>query len=82
MGLAVFKVNGVDFSDCVKRGGMKWTRHDLDKDGSGRSLDTYMHRHRLGQKKIFYGTELSGGVWGVLNRVLYWDAIDFDLTEV
>ena len=122
MGLAVFKVNGVDFSDCVKRGGMKWTRHDLDKDGSGRSLDTNMHRHRLGQKrklhfechrltdararelaialdpetvsityndmklgvttKTFYGTELSGGVWGVLNRVLYWDAIDFDLTEV
>lgn len=122
MGLAVFKINNVDYSDCVKRGGCDWTRYDLDKDGSGRSLDGYMHRHRLAQKrklryechrltdaraqqlaaaldpetvsityndmklgvttKTFYGTELNGGVWGALNSVLYWDGIDFDLTEV
>ncbi|MDO4989295.1 MAG: hypothetical protein Q4E45_02205 [Eubacteriales bacterium] len=122
MALVKFSINGVDFTDCIKRGSLLWSRYDLEKDGSGRSLDTYMHRHRLGQKrklkmecrrltdtrarqlalaldpetvtvtyndmklgittKTFYGTELNGGIWGVLNNVLYWDGIDFDLTEV
>lgn len=51
MGLAKFSINGVDYSDCIQSGGMDWTRHDLEQDGSGRSLDTYMHRHRIGQKR-------------------------------
>lgn len=51
MGLAVFKVDNVDFSDCIKRGGNDWSRFDLDKEGSGRSLDAYMHRHRLAKKR-------------------------------
>lgn len=32
--------------------------------------------------RIFYGTELSGGIWGQLDGVLYWDNISFQLTEV
>ena len=51
MGLAKFTINGVDYSDCVARGGLDWARHDLEKDGSGRSLDGYMHRHRITQKR-------------------------------
>jgi hypothetical protein len=51
MGLAKFSINGVDFSDCVAHGGLGWARHDLDKDGSGRSLDSFMHRHRIAQKR-------------------------------
>ena len=49
--LAVFKVDNVDYSDCIKQGGLGWTRYDLEKDGSGRSLDGYMHRHRVAQKR-------------------------------
>ena len=51
MGLAKFSVNGIDFSDCVQLGGLGWARHDLDKDGSGRSLDSFMHRNRIAQKR-------------------------------
>ena len=32
--------------------------------------------------KTFYGTELTGGIWGQLGNVLYWDNISFQLTEV
>lgn len=32
--------------------------------------------------KTFYGTELSGGIWGELDNVLYWDNVSFQLTEV
>ena len=122
MAIAKFKINGVDFSDCVAAGKMDWARNDLDQDGSGRSLDGYLHRHRVAQKRVlkigcvrlsqaraqqlaaalnpetisvtyldmqygsttktFYGTELSGGIWGQLHGVLYWDNISFQLTEV
>ena len=122
MGLAKFSINGVDYSDCIRQGGLGWNRYDLEKDGSGRSLDGYMHRHRIAQKrklkldcvrmtdtrarqlamalnpetinvtysdmltgsatKTFYGTELSGGVWGDMGGVLYWDEVSFELTEV
>ena len=51
MSLAVFKINSVDYSDCIKSGGLDWSRYDLEKDGSGRSLDGYMHRHRIAQKR-------------------------------
>lgn len=51
MGLAKFSINGVDYSDCIKRGGLGWNRYDLEQDGSGRSLDGYMHRSRIAQKR-------------------------------
>lgn len=122
MGLAKFSIDGADFSDCVQQGGLGWSRNDLHKDGSGRSLDGMMHVHRIAQKRVlkiqcrrltdararqlaaalnpvtisvtysdmqtgtatrtFYGTEVTGGVWGELGGVLYWDGISFQITEV
>lgn len=32
--------------------------------------------------KTVYGTELSGGIWGEMAGVLYWDNISFQITEV
>lgn len=52
MGLAKFSINGADFSDCVQQGGLAWTRNDLHKYGSGRSLDGMMHVHRIAQKRV------------------------------
>ena len=52
MGLAKFSINGADFSDCVQQGGLAWSRNDLHKDGSGRSLDGLMHVHRIAQKRV------------------------------
>ena len=120
--LAPFQVNGKDFSDCVKQGGLRWKKYDLESDKAGRSLDTIMRRLIIGKMrqlaiscrrmtdargrqlaaeldqptvtirypdlrlgiatKTFYGTELEGGVWGTLNGVLYWDNVNFVLTEV
>ena len=122
MGLAKFSINGADFSDCVAAGGLDWSRNDLHKEGSGRSLDGMMHVHRIAQKRVlkiqcrrltaaraqqlaaalnpttisvtysdlqsgtatktFYGTELSGGIWGEQGGVLYWNNISFQITEV
>jgi hypothetical protein len=122
MAIAKFKINTVDYTDCVAQGGLGWAREDLHKEGSGRSLDGQMHVHRIAQKRVlkiqcrrltdaraqqlaaalnpvtisvtyrdmqsgevtktFYGTELSGGTWGELGGVLYWDNISFQITEV
>jgi len=122
MSIAKFKINSVDYTDCVARGGLSWAREDLHKDGSGRSLDGLMHVHRIAQKRVlkiqcrrltdaraqqlaaalnpvtisvtyrdmqageitktFYGTELSGGIWGEIGGVLYWDNVSFQITEV
>ena len=122
MAIAKFKINTVDYTDCVAQGGLGWAREDLHKEGSGRSLDGLMHVHRIAQKRVlkiqcrrltdaraqqlaaalnpvtisvtyrdmqageitktFYGTELSGGTWGELGGVLYWDNVSFQITEV
>ena len=120
--LAPFDIDGQDFSDCVKQGGLRWKKYDLESQKAGRARDTRMHRLILGKKrqlavschrltdtrarqlataldketvtirfpdmrngittKTFYGTEIEGGVWGVLNGVLKWDNVTFSLTEV
>ena len=45
MGLAKFSIDGADFSDCVQQGGLAWSRNDLHKDGSGRSLDSVVNQY-------------------------------------
>ena len=120
--LAPFEVNGKDFSDCVKQGGFRWKKYDLESDKAGRSLDTIMRRLIIGKKrqltiscrrmtdargrqlaaeldrptvtirypdlrlgivtKQFYGTEIEGGVWAAMNGVLYWENVNFVVTEV
>ena len=52
MSIAKFKINSVDYTDCVAQGGLGWARDDLHKDGSGRSLDGLMHVHRIAQKRV------------------------------
>lgn len=49
----VFKINNVDFTDCIKvNGGYKLKRTDFDdEEAAGRTLDVTMHRARLAQKR-------------------------------
>lgn len=49
--VAVFKVDGVDFTDCVAIGKLKWQKNDIDSDQSGRTTDTTMHRAVKGKKR-------------------------------
>ena len=61
-------------------------------DARGRQLATELDQPtvtirypdlRLGiVTKQFYGTELEGGVWAAMNGVLYWDNVNFVVTEV
>lgn len=49
--LAPFKIDGSDFSDCVKQGGFRWKKYDVESEKAGRTLDTRMHRLILGKKR-------------------------------
>lgn len=44
------KINGVDVSDYIGYGGLKWSRNDIDAPNSGRTMDGIMHRGRVGTK--------------------------------
>ena len=50
MANVVFKIDNVDFSDCLVEGGLKWQRNDLDAEGSGRDLSGLMNRDRVATK--------------------------------
>jgi len=49
--LAPFKIDGADFSDCVKQGGFRWKKYDVESEKAGRDRDTFMHRLILGKKR-------------------------------
>jgi hypothetical protein len=46
----VLKINGVDIVPYIAQKGIKWTRNDIDGEGSGRTLDGVMHRSRIDSK--------------------------------
>ncbi len=48
---ATFKIDGTEFVQHLQRGGIKWSRNDIDEDGSGRTLDGVMHRSRIAVKR-------------------------------
>lgn len=49
--LPIFKIGEHDYTEYVAADGMKPTRNDLDKDGSGRNiLDGLMYRSRITTK--------------------------------
>lgn len=48
---AVFFIDGADFTDCIKAGGVKWKKYDLESEKAGRTLDGLMHRSRIGRKR-------------------------------
>ena len=51
MPLPVFIINGHDYTDLIAEDGLKPSRNDLDKDGSGRNLlDGLMYRSRIATK--------------------------------
>lgn len=54
--IAVFEVNGVDFTRFIAEGGLKWERNDIDSTKTGRTMDTIMHRTRLAIKRKLYIT--------------------------
>lgn len=46
-----FRIDGEDFSDCVKAGGFKWKKYDLEGEKAGRTLDGIMRRKRIARKR-------------------------------
>lgn len=46
-----FKIDSVEFIQHILKGGIKWSRNDIDEDGSGRTLDGVMHRARIATKR-------------------------------
>ena len=51
MALPIFLINGHDYTDLIAADGLKPSRNDLDKDGSGRCLlSGLMYRSRIATK--------------------------------
>ena len=44
------RINGTDILPLVAKGGIKWTRNDIDSANAGRTLDGTMHRGRVTTK--------------------------------
>lgn len=44
------RINGIDILPLVAKGGIKWTRNDIDSSNAGRTLDGTMHRGRVTTK--------------------------------
>lgn len=51
MALPIFKIGDHDYTEYIAEDGLKPSRNDLDKDGSGRNLlNGLMYRTRIGTK--------------------------------
>lgn len=46
-----FQIDETEFIQYVVKGGIKWSRNDIDQDDSGRTLDGVMHRNRVTTKR-------------------------------
>ena len=46
----VLKINGVDILPYIADSGIKWQRNDIEAPDAGRTLDSDMHRNRIGIK--------------------------------
>lgn len=44
------KIDGVDITDYIAAGGVKWSRNDVEDPDAGRTLDGLMHRNRVATK--------------------------------
>ena len=51
MAKACFIIDGVDFADCIKAGGVKWKKFDLESEKAGRMLGGKMRRSRIAKKR-------------------------------
>lgn len=47
---AYLKINGVDFTPFIAKGGLKWQRNDIDAPNSGRTMDGEMQRGKVTTK--------------------------------
>lgn len=59
-------INGTNITPYIANRGLKWTRSDVDGPTAGRTMDSVMHRKRIGTKirlditcKPLTATELS-----------------------
>ncbi|WP_353853116.1 DUF6711 family protein [Dehalobacter restrictus] len=46
-----FQIDGTDYIQHILKGGIKWSRNDIDGEDSGRTLDGIMHRNRVAIKR-------------------------------
>lgn len=44
------EVGGVNITQFIEKGGLKWTRNDIDSSNAGRTLSGLMNRGRVTQK--------------------------------
>ena len=89
--VAVFKIDGKDFTDILPEGYLRWSRNDLDSDQTGRTLDGIMHRTRIAIKaKLSITTkrlttqklmELNAALKPSFISVTYLDPIDGVVTK-
>jgi len=45
------RINGVDFTRSILQGGLSLSENDLDSPKAGRTLDAWMHRGKVAEKK-------------------------------
>lgn len=86
MNEAVFLIDGVDFTEYVLSGGIKWSRNDIDASKSGRNKIGTMKRKRITTKRKLSVScmNLTNTMMQTLNqalnhetiRVTYLDPID------
>lgn len=43
-------INGVDITNYIAYGGLKWSRQDIDSPGTGRAINGLMYRGRVATK--------------------------------
>lgn len=46
-----FQIDGTEFIQHITKGGIKWSRNDIDGEVTGRTLDGIMHRSRITTKR-------------------------------
>ncbi|MCL2084108.1 MAG: hypothetical protein FWH06_02485 [Oscillospiraceae bacterium] len=47
----VFIIGGTDYAKYIEKGGLRWSRNDLDDAYAGRTIDGVMHRRRVAVKR-------------------------------
>ena len=45
-----FTIDGIDFTQYIALGGLKWSRNDVDDPNTGRDMSGLMHRGRVATK--------------------------------
>ena len=75
---AIFLIDGVDFTNFILSGGIKWSRNDIDASKSGRNKIGEMKRKRITTKRKLSVScrDLTMSMMQALNAALDHETID------